>query len=44
MEEVKIMAAHKLTRVTFGPERLQQDLANHGVEVGIHRIKPIKKI
>jgi len=41
--EVEILAAHKRTRETFGPERLQDDLAKHGVKVGISRIKRIRK-
>jgi transposase InsO family protein len=41
--EVEIQAAHKRTRETFGPERLQSDLAEHGVRVGIWRIRRIRK-
>ena len=41
--EVKIKAAHKRTRSTCGPERLQQDLAAHGVKVGICRIRRIRE-
>jgi putative transposase len=41
--EVEIKAAHKRTRSTCGPERLQQDLAAHGVKVGICRIRKIRK-
>ena len=41
--EVEIKAAHKRTRETYGPERLQHDLAEHGVQVGICRIKRIRK-
>ena len=41
--EVEILAAHKRTRQTYGPERLQEDLAAHGVKVGVHRIKRIRK-
>ena len=37
--EVEIRAAHKRTRQTYGAERLQQDMAGHGVKVGICRIK-----
>jgi putative transposase len=33
--EVEIRAAHKRTRQTCGPERLQKGLAAHGVTVGI---------
>lgn len=41
--EVEILAAHKRTRQTYGPERLQEDLADNGVIVGVHRIKRIRK-
>jgi len=41
--EVEIKAAHKRTRQTYGGERLQQDLAEHGIRVGICRIKRIRK-
>ena len=42
--EVVIRAAHKRTRETCGPERLQQDIAAHdGVQIGVHRVKRIRK-
>ena len=41
--ELEIKAADKRTRQTYGPERLQCDLAEHGIEVGICRIKRIRK-
>ena len=41
--EVEIRAAHKRTRQTCGPERLQRDLSEHGIQVGICRIKRIRK-
>ena len=41
--ELEIKVAHKRTRQTYGPERLQRDLAEHGVRVGIGRIKRIRK-
>lgn len=41
--EVEIKAAHKRTRQTCGPERLQHDLADHGVQVGVCRIRRIRK-
>jgi putative transposase len=41
--EVEIKAAHKRTRQTYGPERLQYDLAEHGIQVGICRIKRIRR-
>ena len=40
--EIEIRAAHERTRQTYGPERLQADLADNGVQVGIHRIKRIR--
>jgi transposase InsO family protein len=41
--EIEIKAAHKRTRQTYGPERLQCDLAGHGIRVGVCRIKRIRK-
>ena len=41
--EIEISAAHKRTRGTYGPERLQKDLAGHGVKVGTGRIRCIRK-
>ena len=41
--EAEIRAAHKRSRETFGPERLQKDLAKHGVKVGTFRIRRIRK-
>jgi putative transposase len=41
--EIEIKAAHKKTRETFGPERLQYELKEQGVEVGICRIRRIRK-
>ena len=41
--EVEIKAAHKRTRRVCGAERLQKDLAENGVEVGVCRIKRIRK-
>jgi putative transposase len=41
--EIEIKAAHKRTRQTYGPERLQCDLEENGVQVGICRIKRIRK-
>lgn len=41
--ELEIMAAHKRTRQTYGPERLQHDLAEHGVQAGVCRIKLIRR-
>jgi putative transposase len=41
--EVEIIAAHKRTRETCGPYRLQQDMADYGVNIGICRIRRIRK-
>ena len=41
--EVEIVAAHKRTRETYSAERLQTDLASHGVCVGVHRIRRIRR-
>jgi transposase InsO family protein len=41
--EVEIHAAHKRTRQTYGPERLQHDLAEHGIQAGVCRIRRIRK-
>ena len=41
--EIHIKAAHRRSRETFGPERLQCDLAARGVKVGICRIRRIRK-
>jgi transposase InsO family protein len=41
--EAEIKAAHKRTRETCGPERLQEDLAAHGIKVGVLRIRRIRK-
>lgn len=42
--KIVISAAHKRTRETCGPERLQQDIAEQeGVRVGVHRIKQLRK-
>jgi putative transposase len=41
--EVEIKAAHQRTRETFGPERLQRDLVEHGVKAGVCRIRRIRK-
>jgi transposase InsO family protein len=40
---VVIRAAHRRTRQSYGPERLQRDIAaNEGVRVGIHRIRRLR--
>ena len=41
--ELEIRAADQRTRHTYGAERLQYDLAEHGVCVGVCRIKRIRK-
>ncbi len=41
--EVEILAAHRRTRETYSAERLQTDLASHGVCVGVHRIRRIRR-
>jgi len=41
--EVEIKAADKRTRQVYGAEKLQHDLAEHGVRVGICRIKRIRR-
>jgi len=41
--KLEIKAAHKRTRESCGPERLQSDLADNGVKVGVCRIKRLRK-
>jgi len=41
--EVEIKAAHCRTRQTYGAERMQHELAEHGVRVGICRLKRIRR-
>ena len=41
--EVEIKAAHKRTRQTYGAERLQCEMAEHGIRAGICRIKRIRR-
>jgi putative transposase len=41
--EIEIKAAHRRTRGTCGPERLQKDLAEYGVKVGSSRVRRIRK-
>lgn len=40
--ETEIKAAHQRTRETYGPERLQADLADHGIEASVYRIKRLR--
>jgi len=37
--ETEIKAAHQRTRETYGPQRLQSDLADHGIPASVYRIK-----
>ena len=41
--DVQVRAAHQRTRETCGPQRLQAELSDHGIQVGVHRIKRIRK-
>ena len=42
--KVVIRAAHRRTRETCGPERLQEDIAEQeGIQIGVHRIKRLRK-
>ncbi len=41
--EIEIKAAHQRTRETYGPQRLQADLAERGIKVGVHRIRRLRK-
>lgn len=41
--EQAIKASHQRTRETYGPSRLQRDLADYGILVGIDRIKRIRR-
>lgn len=41
--EVEILAAHERTRQTCGPKRLQEDLADYGIQAGVSRIRRIRK-
>ena len=41
--KLEIKAAHKRTRESCGTERLQSDLADNGVKVGVCRIKRLRK-
>jgi len=40
--EVEIKAAHKRTKETCGPERLQKDMAEQGIHAGVCRIRRIR--
>ena len=40
---VEIRAVHKRTRETYGPERLQQELAADGIKASVHKVKRIRR-
>jgi transposase InsO family protein len=40
---IEIQAAHTRNREVAGPENIQRDLAEHGIKVGICRIRKIRK-
>ena len=40
---LEIKVAHRRTRQTYGAERLQHELAEHGVRVGICRLKRLRR-
>ena len=42
--EVEIKAAHQRTRETYGAERLQDELADNGVNTTVHRVIPANKL
>jgi putative transposase len=41
--QIEIKAAHSRTRQTYGPIRLQHELRENGIEIGICRIRRIRK-
>jgi putative transposase len=41
--ELEVRAAHCRTRQTYGAERLQHELAEHGVSIGICRLKRLRR-
>lgn len=41
--EVEIKAAHQRTRETYRAERLQDELADNGVNITVHRVKRLRK-
>jgi putative transposase len=41
--EIEIKAADRRTRHTYGAERLQHELAKHGIQVGICRLKRLRR-
>lgn len=40
---IEIRLAHERTRLSYGPERLQVELADHGIHAGVDRIKRIRR-
>ena len=40
---VEIKAAHRRTRESYGAVRLQEELADHGVQVGVCRVKRLRR-
>jgi putative transposase len=38
-----VLAAHQRTRESLDPERLQRRLGEHGVDIGVHRIKRLRE-
>ncbi len=40
---IEIRLAHERTRQTYGPERLQAELADHGIHAGVDRIKRLRR-
>jgi len=41
--EIEIKAAHRRTRQVYGAEKLQHELAEHDIRVGVCRIKRIRR-
>ena len=41
--ETEVKAAHQRTRETYGPQRLRSDLADHGIQTSLYRIKRIRR-
>jgi putative transposase len=41
--ELEIAAAHRRTRQTYGAERMQHELAEHGIPIGVGRIKRLRR-
>jgi hypothetical protein len=41
--ELEISTAHRRTRQTYGAERMQHELAKHGIRIGVGRIKRLRR-